>query len=70
MTNLEAVQGNKQPQDVVGALEDPEDPQISHHSLHSRILQTHQDLADPSQEQQTPKSKDILPNVAVNLAKF
>lgn len=38
--HLEAVQGNKQPQDVIGALEDPEDPQIPHHSLHSGILQT------------------------------
>lgn len=33
--NLEAIQGHKQPQDVVGSLEDPEDSQISHHSLHS-----------------------------------
>lgn len=42
--HLEAIQGNKQPQDVVGALEDAEDPQIPHHPLHSRVLQTRGDL--------------------------
>lgn len=38
---LEAIKGDKQPQDVVGAFEDPEYSQISHHSLHSGILQRH-----------------------------
>ena len=39
LLHLEAVQGNKEPQDIVGALEDSEDSQIPHHSFHSRILQ-------------------------------
>lgn len=39
--HLESVQGHEQPQDVVGALEDPEDPQIPHHPLNSGILNTH-----------------------------
>lgn len=36
---LEAIEGDKQPQDVIGAFEDAEYSQISHHSLHSSILQ-------------------------------
>ena len=43
--DLEAIQGNKQPQNVIGALEDAEDSQISHHSLHSSILQKHHKLS-------------------------
>lgn len=39
LLHLEAVQGYKEPQDIVGALEDSEDSQIPHHSFHSRILQ-------------------------------
>lgn len=35
---LEAIEGHKEPQDVVGALKDSEDSQIPHHSLHSRVL--------------------------------
>lgn len=39
---LEAIEGNKEPQDVVGAFEDTEDSQIPHHSLHSSVLrETH-----------------------------
>lgn len=36
---LEAVEGHKEPQDVVGSLKDSEDSQIPHHSLYSRVLQ-------------------------------
>lgn len=38
-TYLEAVEGDKQPQDVIGAFEDAEYSEVSHHSLHSAILQ-------------------------------
>lgn len=55
--HLEAIQGHEQPQDVVGALEDPEDSQIPHHSLHSGILQTHFDLTDLSQERHPTKTR-------------
>lgn len=36
---LEAVEGNKKSEDVVGALKDPENSQISHHSFHSGVLE-------------------------------
>lgn len=38
---LEAIEGHKEPQDVVGALKDSENSQIPHHSLHSRVLPKH-----------------------------
>lgn len=47
---LEAIEGDKQPQDVVGALEDSEYSQISHHSLHSGILQGNDTGSSPGGE--------------------
>lgn len=47
---LEAIEGDKQPQDVVGALEDSEYSQISHHSLHSGILQGNDRGSSPGGE--------------------
>lgn len=40
---LEAIEGHEESQDVVGALEDPEDSQIPHHPLHSSVLQRQQE---------------------------
>lgn len=47
---LKAIEGDKQPQDVVGALEDSEYSQISHHSLHSGILQGNDTGSSPGSE--------------------
>lgn len=39
-SHLEAVESHKEPEDVIGALKNPEDPQIPHHPLHTRVLDT------------------------------
>ena len=37
-TYLDASEGDKETQDVVGALKDSEDPQVPHDSLHPTLL--------------------------------